>query len=77
MLKGSVYMVNYYCVHFEHHIRLKDPSMPPSRSKIHPLDQTGLAELKKQIVELLKENKIWVSENPYGSPILFAKKKDG
>ena len=40
------------------------------------MDQTELAELKKQIVELLKENKIRVSDSPYGAPILFAKKKD-
>ena len=51
--------------------------MPPPRHKIYPLDQTELAELKKQIVELLKENKIRVSDSPYGAPILFAKKKDG
>ena len=51
--------------------------MPPPWCKIYPLDQTELAELKKQIVELLKENKIRVSDNPYGAPIFFAKKKDG
>ena len=51
--------------------------MPPPQCKIYPLDQTELAELKKQIVELLKENKIRVSDSPYGAPILFAKKKDG
>ena len=51
--------------------------MPPPQYKIYPLDQTELAELKKQIVELLKENKIWVSDSPYGAPILFAKEKDG
>ena len=51
--------------------------MPPPRCKIYPLDQTELAELKKQIVELLKENKIRVSDSPYGAPIFFAKKKDG
>ena len=41
------------------------------------MDQTELAELNNQIVELLKENKIRVSDSPYGAPILFAKKKDG
>ena len=50
--------------------------MPPPRRKIYPLDQIELAELKKQIVELLKKNKIRVSDSPYGAPILFAKKKD-
>ena len=28
-------------------------------------------------MKLLKENKIWVSDSPYGAPILFAKKKGG
>ena len=50
--------------------------MPPPRCKIYPLDQTELTELKKQIKELLKENKIWVSDSAYGAPIFFAKKKD-
>ena len=51
--------------------------MEPPQCKIYPLDQTELAELKKQIIDLLKENKIQVSDSPYGAPILFAKKKDG
>ena len=51
--------------------------MPPPQCKIYPLDQIELAELKKQIIELLKENKIRVSNSLYGAPILFAKKKDG
>ena len=51
--------------------------MPPPKCKIYPLDQTEISELKKQIIDLLKENKIWVSDSPYGAPILFAKKKDG
>ena len=51
--------------------------MLPPQHKIYPLDQTELAELKKQIVEILKEKKIRVSNSPYGAPILFSKKKDG
>ena len=51
--------------------------MLPLQYKIYPLDQSELAELKKQIVELLKENKIQVSDSLYRAPILFAKKKDG
>ena len=51
--------------------------MLPLRHKIHPLDQTKLAELKKQTTGLLKENKIQVSDSLYGAPIFFAKKKDG
>ena len=52
--------------------------MPPPQHKICPLDQTELVEIKKKIVELLKENKIQVSDSLYGVyPILFVKKKDG
>ena len=51
--------------------------MPFPQYKIYPLDQTELSELKKQIIELSKVNKIRVSDSPYGAPILFAKKKDG
>ena len=51
--------------------------MLPPQYKIYALDQIELAELKNIITELLKENKIQVSNNPYGAPILFAKKKDG
>ena len=50
--------------------------MPPPQHKIYPLDQTELAELKKQIIDLLKENKILVPGSLYGAPILFTKKKD-
>ena len=48
--------------------------MPPPRHKVYPLDQTELADLNKQIIELLKENKIRVSDSPYGAPILFFQK---
>jgi hypothetical protein len=36
-----------------------------------------LAELKKQIDELLEKGFIWPSASPWGSPVLFVKKKDG
>ena len=51
--------------------------MTPQQCKIYLLNQIELAELKKQTIELLKENKIRVSDSPYGAPILFTKKKDG
>ena len=51
--------------------------MPPLQCKIYPLDQTEISGIKKQIKDLLKENKIWVSDSPYGAPTLFEKKKDG
>ena len=44
--------------------------------EIYPLNQTELAELKKQIIELLKENKIRVYNSPSEAPIFFTKKKD-
>ena len=50
--------------------------MPPPQYKIYLLYQTKIAELKMQIIDLLEENKIWVSDSPYGATILFAKKKD-
>jgi hypothetical protein len=33
--------------------------------------------LKKQISELLSDNRIVPSSSPYGAPILFARKKNG
>ena len=51
--------------------------MPAPWYSIYPLDQTELAELKNQKTKLLKENKIRVSDSPYGAPIIFAKKKYG
>ena len=50
--------------------------MPPPQYQIYPLDQTELTELKTQRIELLKENKIRVSDSLYGAPILLAKKND-
>ena len=50
--------------------------MPPPQYKKYPLDQTDLSGLKKKIIDLLKENKIWVSDSPYRAPILFSRKKD-
>ena len=51
--------------------------MPPPQYNIYPWDQIELAELKNQILELLKENKILVYDSPYGALIFFAKKNDG
>ena len=49
--------------------------MPPLCHKIYPLNQAELSEPKKKknpIIELLKENKIQVSDSPHGSHIFFA-----
>ena len=50
--------------------------MPPPGRIIYPLNQTELVELKKKLTELLKENKIQVSDNPYGPLIVFVKKNN-
>jgi hypothetical protein len=36
-----------------------------------------LAEMKKQLVDLLKKGFIRPSSSPWGSPTIFVKKKDG
>jgi len=38
---------------------------------------TELAELKKQIEDLLEKKFIWPSASPWGAPVLLVKKKDG
>ena len=38
---------------------------------------TEMAELKKQLVELLEKGYIRPSVSPWGAPLLFVKKKDG
>ena len=54
-----------------------DENKPPPKRKLYPLDQNELSELKKQIDELISDNRIEVSNSPYGAPILFARKKNG
>ena len=49
--------------------------MLPLQYKIYPLDPTDLSEIKKQITQVLKENKIQVSDSVYSAPIIFAKKR--
>ena len=60
----------------EFSIELVPGTGPVSRApyRISPLE---LAELKKQIEELLKKQFIRVSSSPWGAPILLVKKKDG
>ena len=49
--------------------------MLPPQYKIYLLDQTELAELKKQIIKFLIEKKIGVSDSLYGAPILLPKRR--
>ncbi len=69
------------------------PGMPPARAVDHQIDtepgkpaphlplrrmsDAELAELKKQLQELLEKGFIRPSSSQYGAPILFVKKKDG
>ena len=62
---------------FEHKIDLADPSLPPPKRKLYPLDDNELVELRAQFESLLADNRICVSNSPYGAPILFARKKNG
>jgi hypothetical protein len=49
----------------------------PIYKKLYRMAPTELVELKKQIKELLKKGYVRPSSSPWGSPVLFAKKKDG
>ncbi|KAJ6843018.1 uncharacterized protein M6B38_299735 [Iris pallida] len=49
----------------------------PIAKKIYPMNKEELAELNKQIKELLAKGFIQPSASPWGAPVLFVKKKDG
>ena len=69
------------------------PGMPPDRElefaievvpgtsqiykKYYRMPSTKLVELKNQLDELLQKGYIRPSTSPWGSPVLFGKKKDG
>ena len=53
------------------------PGAQPVSQPIYRMSATELKELKKQIDELLSHGFIRPSLSPYGSPVLFVKKKDG
>ena len=60
----------------DHKIELVAGAVPPSRPTFR-MSATELAELKKQLEELIKSGFIRPSKSPFGAPILFVKKKDG
>ena len=60
----------------DHEIPLR-PNMPSSFKGIFRLSQLELRELKQQLDQLLRDEKIKSSTNPYDAPVLFAKKKNG
>ncbi|KAJ6797354.1 uncharacterized protein M6B38_216750 [Iris pallida] len=53
------------------------PGAAPIAKKIYPMNKEELAELNKQINELLSKGFIQPSASPWGAPVLFVKKKDG
>ena len=53
------------------------PSTAPIYKKPYRMAPSELVELEKQIKELLDKGFIQASSSPWGSPVLFAKKKDG
>jgi transposase InsO family protein len=60
----------------DHAIALTPGAEPPHRGVIR-LAQPELAELRRQLTELLAKGYIRPSLSPFGAPVLFAKKKDG
>src|SRR4051812_29061662 len=53
------------------------PGTTPIYKKYYRMPSTELVELKKQLDELLQKGYIRPSTSPWGSPVLFVKKKDG
>src|SRR4051812_17431761 len=53
------------------------PGTAPIYKKYYRMPSTELVELKKQLDELLQKGYIRPSTSPWGSPVLFVKKKDG
>ena len=60
----------------DHKIDLMPGSQPVAQA-MYRLSFEELAELKKQLMELLEKGYIQPSKSPFGSPILFVKKKGG
>ena len=60
----------------DHRIEIIPGSRPPAKAP-YRLNVRELAELKKQIAELVNQGHIRTSKSPYGVPILFVQKKDG
>jgi hypothetical protein len=61
---------------YDHTIPLEEGSIPPY-SSTYRMSPAELDEVKKQLADLLSRGFIQPSSSPYGSPILFVRKKDG
>ena len=53
------------------------PEAQPEFKRMYRLASAELQEVNKQVTDLLKKQLIEPSTSPWGSPILFVKKKDG
>src|SRR5271156_5501638 len=53
------------------------PNSAAQFQEIFRLSQMELQELRKQLDQLLRDDKISLSTSPYGASVLFVKKKDG
>lgn len=60
----------------EHEIKLEENSKPPSKAP-YRLSFVEQDELKKQLKNLTDSKLIRPSNSPFGSPVLFVKKKSG
>ena len=60
----------------DHEIKLEPGAVPPNRG-LYRMPPDELKELKRQLDQLLELGLIRPSTSPFGSPILFVKKKDG
>lgn len=60
----------------DHQIDLVPVTKPPARAP-YRMSQPELAELRKQLKELLDAGLLQPAKSPYGAPVLFQKKQDG
>ena len=60
----------------DHRIELVPESKPPSNAP-YRMSSMELAEMRKQLTELLDAGYIQPSKAPYGAPVLFQKKHNG
>ena len=54
-----------------------EPGKPPPSRPLYRMSESELAELRKQLEDLLAKGHIRPSTSPYAAPVLFVKKKDG
>ena len=60
----------------DHNIDVQPDAKPPSRPP-YRLSQPEMAELQKQLEQLLRQGCVEPSRSPYGAPVFFVKKADG